>query len=205
MLDLEPATAALVGIVEAVDDDQLDLPTPSDVPVVVLLVHVLGLSVAFREAGRKIRGPATAAAPTLATAELPGDWRQQLPVLLDDLVRAWRDPDAWEGTTRIAGTDMPASQVGIVVNNELVLHTWDLAVATGQSYEPHPASLEASWVMVSNTPDDPAARAGLFGPALAVPDDAPLLDRVLAGAGRDPRWTAAGQTPLNLRGSRARG
>jgi hypothetical protein len=45
--------------------------------------------------------------------------------------------------------------------------------------------------MVSGTPDDPEARRGLFGPVVAVPDDAPLLDRVLGGAGRDPRWLPA--------------
>jgi uncharacterized protein (TIGR03086 family) len=192
MLDLEPATVTLRRTVDAIGDDQLDLPTPDDLPVAALLVHVLGLSVAFREAGRKIRGPATGTPPSLGSVELPADWRQQLPVLLDDLVQAWREADAWEGTTRIAGTDMPAADVGIVANNELVVHAWDLAVATGQPYDPHPANLEASWLMVSNTPDEPEARAGLFGPAVAVPDDASLLQRVLGGAGRDPSWSPAG-------------
>ena len=88
--------------------------------------------------------------------------------------------------------DMPADQVAIVVNNELVLHAWDLATATGQPYEPHPTNLEAAWLMVSNTPDEPQARSGLFGPCLPVADDAPLLQRVLAGAGRDPAWSPAG-------------
>ena len=60
-----------------------------------------------------------------------------------------------------------------------------------QAYDPHPDNLEAAWVMVSSTPDDPAARGGLFGPRLPVPADAPLLDRVLAGAGRDPQWGAS--------------
>jgi uncharacterized protein (TIGR03086 family) len=191
MLDLEPATTTLGRTVDAIGDDQLDRPTPCDVPVAALLVHVLGLTVAFRQSARKIRAPETDTPPSLGAVDLPADWRQQLPVLLDDLVAAWREPGAWEGMTRIAGMDLPADQVGIVVNNELVLHAWDLATATGQPYEPHPANLEASWLMVSNTPDDPQARGGLFGPCLPVADDAPLLHRVLAGAGRDPAWSPA--------------
>jgi hypothetical protein len=53
-----------------------------------------------------------------------------------------------------------------------------------------PENLEESWGMVSNTADDPEARQGLFGPVVPVAADAPLLDRVLGGAGRDPNWTA---------------
>ena len=40
--------------------------------------------------------------------------------------------------------------------------------------------------------DDPQARNGLFGPVVPVPEDAPLLHRVLGGAGRDPGWSPAG-------------
>ena len=192
MLDLEPATTTLRDVVDAIDDDQLGATTPCDVPVSALLLHVLGLTAAFREAGRKVRSPMTESAPSLGEGALPPDWRRQLPVLLDDLVQTWREPDAWDGMTRIAGSDLPGQVCGIVVNNELVLHAWDLAVATGQPYAAEQANLEASWQMVSGTPDDPVARQGLFGPALDVGEDAPLLDRVLCGAGRDPRWSPVG-------------
>jgi len=50
-------------------------------------------------------------------------------------------------------------------------------------------NLEASWQLVSRTPDDQAVRSGLFGPVIAVPADAPLLDRVIGAAGRDPHWS----------------
>lgn len=42
--------------------------------------------------------------------------------------------------------------------------------------------------MVSGTPDNPEARTGLFGSVIPVPDDAPLLHRVLGGSGRHPNW-----------------
>ena len=38
-------------------------------------------------------------------------------------------------------------------------------------------------------PGQEEARAGLFGPVVEVPDDAPLLDRVIGLTGRDPAWS----------------
>ena len=91
--------------------------------------------------------------------------------------------------SKAGGLDMPGAVTGLVANNEVVLHAWDLAVATGQPYAVAPENLQASWQMVDGTPDAPAEeREGLFGPRLPIADDAPLLDRTLAYAGRDPSW-----------------
>jgi uncharacterized protein (TIGR03086 family) len=79
---------------------------------------------------------------------------------------------------------------GQFANNELVLHCWDLAMATGRPFEPPEENLQASWQLVSNTPDDPQVREGLFGPVVPVSDGASLLDRTLGQAGRDPHWSA---------------
>ena len=38
-------------------------------------------------------------------------------------------------------------------------------------------------------PGREAARQGLFGRVVAVPDEAPLLDRIIGMTGRDPGWT----------------
>ena len=38
-------------------------------------------------------------------------------------------------------------------------------------------------------PPADADDGGLFGPPVAVPDDAPALDRLAGATGRDPRWT----------------
>jgi uncharacterized protein (TIGR03086 family) len=192
VLDLQPPADQVALLVSAITDDQLGAPTPCpDTPVAQLLGHVLGLSIAFRDAARKVEGPTTATAPNASRTELPPEWRDLIPRRLAELVEAWRDPDAWRGDTMAGGVTMPAEVMGVVANNELVLHGWDLAVATGQPFTTSPGNLQASWEMVSNTPDEPEARAGLFGPVLAVADDAPLLERTLAHAGRDPHWAAA--------------
>jgi uncharacterized protein (TIGR03086 family) len=191
VLDLWPAADQMAAIVVNIREEQLADPTPCDRRSVAdLLNHVHGLSLAFRDAAVKNFGPTTSTPPAADGAELPGDWRYSIQVQLAELAEAWRAPAAWQGETMAGGLTMPAEVTGLVVNNELVLHAWDLARATGQPYEAHPANLEASWQFVVNTPDEPEAREGLFGPRLPIPDDAPLLDRTLAYAGRDPNWMA---------------
>jgi uncharacterized protein (TIGR03086 family) len=193
VLDLGAPAAAVAELAAAVRDDQLAGPTPCrGTDVAGLLAHLLGLSVAFADAAGKVDGPTTRTAPTDAPPELPGSWRQQLPARLVELAQAWRQPDAWTGMAVAGGIEMPGEVMGAVANNELVLHGWDLAVATGQPYAVAPANLEASWQLVSATPDELAARQGLYGPVIAVDPSAPLLDRLLGGAGRDPRWSPAG-------------
>lgn len=189
MLDLEPVTDQMAAIVFNISEEQLADETPCDrTNVADLLAHVHGLTIAFRDAAAKISGPTTSGPASADGSDLPVDWRFSIRSRLAELAEAWRAPEAWQGETTAGGISMPAEAAGSVVNNELVLHAWDLAAATGQPYAVAGENLEASWEFVSNTPDEPEARAGLFGPRLPIADDAPLLDRTLAYAGRDPNW-----------------
>ena len=95
---------------------------------------------AFRRAGEKAD---QAGGPSADAANLAADWRTKLPAQLDALVAAWQDPAAWEGTTEIAGMQMPAGEAGLVGVNEVLVHGWDLAVATGQTYTADPAVAQA--------------------------------------------------------------
>jgi len=47
-----------------------------------------------------------------------------------------------------------------------------------------------SFLVQFASPDLPDGPEVPFGPSRAVPADAPLLDQVLALAGREPGWTA---------------
>jgi uncharacterized protein (TIGR03086 family) len=73
--------------------------------------------------------------------------------------------------------------------NELVIHGWDVARASGQPFNCDLQALDASMEFVSlmSTPEGPE---GLFGPAVDIPADAAPLDRVLGLSGRDPSWRA---------------
>jgi uncharacterized protein (TIGR03086 family) len=79
--------------------------------------------------------------------------------------------------------------MGVIATDEVLVHGWDLAVATGQSYRPDPAVVQRCLDFVSElAARGQAVRDGMFGPAVPVPDDAPVLDRLLGATGRDPGW-----------------
>jgi uncharacterized protein (TIGR03086 family) len=189
MLDLQPVTDQMAAVIDNIGEEQFADPTPCDrTDVADMLSHVHGLALAFRDAARKISGPTTSSPGRADGRDLPPDWRYSIRNRLAELAEAWRAPEAWRGETMAGGVSMPAETCGAVVNNELVLHGWDLAMATGQPFQVAPENLEASWQLVLNTPEESEAREGLFGPRLPIADDAPLLDRTLAYAGRNPNW-----------------
>ncbi|GHJ48207.1 hypothetical protein Cs7R123_55490 [Catellatospora sp. TT07R-123] len=193
MIDLEPAADEVARLLAAVSADDLDRPTPcTDLDVAALLDHLMGLSVAFRLAADKTPPPAGyEPKPGHGSAHhLDPTWREALPRRLHELVAAWRDPAAWQGSTEAGGVTMPAEVMGVVALDELVLHGWDLARATGQRFTCDPVSTGAvlSFTETAARPEQAGMREGPFGPVVAVPADAPALDRALGYAGRDPRW-----------------
>src|SRR5438132_952714 len=80
-----------------------------------------------------------------------------------------------------------AADVAAMNLKDMVLHAWDLAVATGLGYALPDDTAQAVARAV-------AANAELFrqyqgfAEPVAVPPDASALDRALAASGRDPRW-----------------
>ncbi|MFK4067728.1 TIGR03086 family metal-binding protein [Streptomyces sp. NPDC029674] len=193
ILDLGPQTRLVARIAEGITDDRLAAATPCpEYAVRNLLGHVIGLSHAFRLAAGKEFGPTLDRDPGSGTPDISPDWRAELPEALDDLAHAWRDPSAWQGMTRAGGVDLPGEVAGLVALDELVVHGWDLARATGQEYAPDEVSLEAAKALLTPTGDEPGDGGGLFGPPVAVPDGAPLLDRVIGLSGRDPHWKGQG-------------
>jgi uncharacterized protein (TIGR03086 family) len=194
MVDLTPAAQRLADLVARVSDGQLAGPTPCPAYTVGDLVeHVGGLARAFRAAAEKeTASPYVEPPPPGNAARLEAGWRERIPADLAALGRAWSEPGAWAGMTRIAGDDTPAEVVGVVAADELLVHGWDLARATGQPYDAEPGLLDAAgnFLGMFASPDAPAGPEVAFGPSREVPGDAPALDRVLALAGRDPGWLA---------------
>jgi uncharacterized protein (TIGR03086 family) len=190
-VDLGPAARRLAALVARAEDDQLGAPTPCPAYTVGdLIEHIGGMARAFAAAARKERGPYAEQSPPGSAAWLPADWRAVIPRDLAAAAAAWAEPAAWAGVTRIAGCDGPAQAVGLSLADELVVHGWDLARATGRPYDCEPELLDAaeSFLAEFASPDAPAGPDVAFGPSRPLPDDACSLDRVIALAGRDPGW-----------------
>jgi uncharacterized protein (TIGR03086 family) len=80
-----------------------------------------------------------------------------------------------------------------VAIDEVVVHGWDVAVATGHDFACDEELLQVAYGFAqAAAARDPNGTPGLFGPPVAVPDDAPLLSRLLGLTGRDPSWQPDG-------------
>ena len=188
--DLMPAAERMAALVANVPEDALNSPTPcEDTSVGDLLDHIRGFSMAFGAAAKKDASLGSGA-PTADAAELPDDWRTTIPRDVLAMGDAWRAPDAWTGMTKAGGVDIPGEVGGLIALDELVVHGWDLARATGQPYDCDDASLEGVLAFVAPLAEQGAPNPGLFGPPVAVADNAPMLDRVIGLTGRSPDWSA---------------
>ncbi|MBU2669486.1 TIGR03086 family protein [Actinoplanes bogorensis] len=187
-LDFDPPVRMLRALLLGVDDGELPNPTPCpEWTVATLLDHLMGLSVAFTQAAHKrLDGPETTSAPAPSAQHLTRHWRSRLPVLLEDLATAWKDPAAWTGTSQAGGVTMPAAALGHVAMNEVIMHSWDLAMATGQEYYTDPRTLEVLIEFLAEGPEE--GTPGLFGPRVPTDDESTLLDQALALTGRDAGW-----------------
>lgn len=197
ILDLEPPAGQLKTLLSGMTDDQLSARTPCEAFTVGdLLDHLMGLTIAFRMAaaksavavGNEDDVPAsTSGSGGVQAANVHPEWRRRLPLQLDELVAAWRDPASWNGMTEVGGISLPGAMAGGFALNELVLHSWDLASATGLAFDCDPAVAEASLNFTAKVVEQ--GFGDVYGPPVKVSDDAPMVDRLLALAGRDPSWT----------------
>ncbi|MCX5202004.1 TIGR03086 family metal-binding protein [Streptomyces sp. NBC_00237] len=190
VFDLEPAARRLDRLLDGVTDADLEAATPcEEFTVRDLLAHLVDLTAAFRDAARKRPGSEPGLPRTPAPPVLPGSWRWLLPQQLAALVDAWHQRDSWAGETAVGGTVVPAGVAAQIALDELVLHGWDLARATGQTFACDRSSLQVVYALLAPEADNPA-RAPMFGPVVDVPDGSSFLDRVVGLGGRDPRWSS---------------
>jgi uncharacterized protein (TIGR03086 family) len=192
MIDLVPATRRTAALIANITDDQLKAPTPCPAYTLGdLLDHVNGLSQAFTDAATKKIPEGGTQGPSGDASRLEPDWRTRIPERLAALAEAWHAPAAWEGMTQAGGVDIPGEIAGLVALNEVIVHGWDIARATGRPYD---ADLEHVEVCVRTMGPQPGEERPVgddvpFGRPVDVPADARPIDRLVAVLGRDPAWT----------------
>ena len=183
-LDLDPPVRQLRLLLLGITDDDLSSPTPcDDWTVGDLLDHIIEVTRALTQAAQKLtEAPGTATPPSRpSAARLPTHWRGRLPVLLEELATAWKNTAAWTGSAQYGGTAMPAIAAGTEAVNELTMHGWDLARATGQDFATDPRNLEALIEYLSQN-------TGRAVPVIEAGDELLLLEAALTLSGRDPAW-----------------
>ncbi|HEX4161780.1 MAG TPA: TIGR03086 family metal-binding protein, partial [Acidimicrobiales bacterium] len=112
-----------------------------------------------------------------------------LGALWDELGRAnvasWREAGLQGDRAYFYGT-FPAAAAAISNLGEVLLHSWDLAQATGRGYVIDPDLAALVYGLYSAVPLDDKRAKGVLGPEVTMPADAPVADRVLALLGRRP-------------------
>jgi uncharacterized protein (TIGR03086 family) len=181
---LSDAAEAAARVVDGVRGGQLADPTPcTDWDVRALLNHLIlwtSYSLEKRAQGESV-SEELMATDFAAQPDFAAGYRAQL----DRALEAWADPAAWTRKLDVMGSATPASDVAALNLAEMILHGWDLAVATGQQYTvPEPAAAAALDAISANA--ELFRQYQGFAAEVPVPDGASALDRALGLSGRDP-------------------
>ncbi|MGA9103427.1 maleylpyruvate isomerase family mycothiol-dependent enzyme [Aeromicrobium sp.] len=91
-----------------------------------------------------------------------------------------------------AGSHALDQAVDMFYTSDVFMHTWDLARATGQD-DALDSDLCAQLLGGMSQMEELIRASGQYGPAVPVPEDAPVQDRMIGFIGRDPYWQAPTQ------------
>jgi uncharacterized protein (TIGR03086 family) len=188
--DFTATTDLVAGLLDGVDDAALTGATPcGHYTQAQLINHLLGLCLAFTAAARGETGPHNDAPPGEPPTDLAPGWRDELRQRLHVLAEAWSEETAWKGDALAGGVTLPAPIMGLVALNEVAVHGWDLASATGQPYTLDPVTVQILTAFTGQDADDQAAREGIYAPVVTIPASASPQDHLLALTGRNPAWS----------------
>ncbi|MGT2526813.1 TIGR03086 family metal-binding protein [Streptomyces nojiriensis] len=188
-VDTRPDLAAAIALagrtLAAVRPDQYDAPTPcTEFDVRRLSSHLVGVLRRISVIGR---GEDPFSVPSFADELADGEWAAAWGPAAEEAAKVWADPEVLGRDLRLPMGVKPGAVAAAVYTNELILHTWDLATATGQRPEWDTGLLERL-VEVVRRALPAEARGGRipYGEVVPVPADAPALDRLVAWSGRRP-------------------
>jgi uncharacterized protein (TIGR03086 family) len=183
------ALAAALDVIAAVRPGQLDDPTPcTDFDVRHLLGHLVAVLDRVDAAGR---GADPFSVPHVVEGVPDDGWTAAATTAARQATDAWADDEVLHRLLRLPFGTLPGAAALATYVAEISTHTWDLAVATGQTPAWDPAVLAVGLAAVRGKL--PSAGRGPeipFADAVPVTGDAPLIDQLVGWQGRDPGWTA---------------
>lgn len=200
------ARAVAVGTttIAEVAPGQLGDPTPCDeLDVDGLLGHLVGVLHRVAAIGQRVD---PVAVPAFVERPEQG-WLRAWTDAAADVERAWADDAALERTVVLPWATLTGGAALLGYVNEIVVHTWDLATATGQQpMWDDDVVAGAYWAITQTLP--PTGRAAIFREVMAridpaavgtaaieppfadavpVGEEATPIDRLVAYTGRTPR------------------
>lgn len=193
------AVALGTATVDGVRDDQLDRPTPCDeMDVGAIVAHLRSVLDRVTALGRGEDSFAVAETP-LGPDRL-GEWTEAA----HRVQAAWSDDTVLTRPMELPWQQGTGADILLGYLNEVLVHTWDLAVATGQEPAWDHDLAERALVHMPGLPaegrremfEQISADMGLPEPAMPfaevvpVPETAPAIDRLVAWNGRDPGWSS---------------
>jgi uncharacterized protein (TIGR03086 family) len=171
------ATARAIEIARRVEPDQLSDPTPCSAWTVQdLLDHLTG-GTEYLLAAHEQRQPAPRQGTTVA------DFEAGVEAVLDGLAA----PGALDRTCMSPlGFEWPVGHAVAGTFMDVLIHTFDLARATGQNESLDPELVEACVAMFLPDMPERGRQAGIVGPPVQIGPGAALQDVLLAAMGRRP-------------------
>jgi uncharacterized protein (TIGR03086 family) len=200
------ATITARAVIAEVRPDQLALPTPCpEHDVRSLLGHMLTV---FNRLAALGEGADPMAMPDVVTGVADDAWSDEFQAAAQRVQAAWTDAAKLDELMVLPWATAPGAAMVHMYSAELTVHTWDLAIATGQTVEWHGPTVDAALATALQAlPSgdreayfEQMAQDPKFSPELAVRppfrnivpvgDDASALDRLIGWYGRQPSSAA---------------
>jgi uncharacterized protein (TIGR03086 family) len=185
----QKAQQAFTERVHAVREDQWSAPTPcEDWNVADLVQHIIDEHLwaaplmhgqDLDSAAKVVEGTRRLPVEGGVGANLAEQWDEAITASAD----AFTAPGALERTVALSRGQTPVPEYLGEMISDLTVHAWDLGTAIG--YRDGLPNELAEFVY-DTMKDVDLSGSGMFKPPVDVPDDAPIVDKLVAAAGRQP-------------------
>jgi uncharacterized protein (TIGR03086 family) len=178
---LESILPTASDVADRVRPEQFDDPTPcATFTVRDLFSHMIGGASQFAPQLRGQTPSASIESSPLADPERPAALR----AALEDLLAAVKEPGALGQTVQLPFGAVPGEVLARFLTVDGMVHTWDIATATGQEYDPGDALAESVLATARDLIAPDMRDGDTFAPETAVADTAPAIVRLAAFTGR---------------------